>query len=81
MLARNVPIVDATDRIVSKVNAVDDGEVAEAYVTVTDVSKVNAVPCVELAVPCVEFAMEDGVNAVPCVGFAVEDNKFPLCQL
>lgn len=60
----------ATDRIVSKVNAVPDVKVAEACVTVAVVSKVNAEACVELPV-------YDEVVPIPCVGLAVGDDKLP----
>lgn len=62
--------MDATDRIVSKVNAAPDVKVAEACVTVAAVSKVNAEACVELAV-------YDEVVPIPCVEFAVGDDKLP----
>ena len=72
-----IPIMDATDRIGSKVNAVDDVKVAEACVAVAAVSKVNAEACVELAEACVELPVYDEVVPIPCVGFAVGDDKLP----
>ena len=79
-----IPIIDATDRIVSKVNAVPDGEFPTACVIVADVSKVNAEACVELPEACVklpeacvELAEYDEVVPIPCVGFAVGDDKLP----
>jgi len=77
LLALDIPIMDATDRIVSKVNAVPDVKVAGVCVTVAAVSKVNAEACVELAEACVELAVYDEVVPIPCVEFAVGDDKPP----
>lgn len=87
MLDVLIPIMNTTDRIGSKVNAVHDVKLAEACVAVAAVSKVNAEACIKLAgegdvnaVASVRLAMEYKVNAVVSVGFAVEDDKFPVCN-
>jgi hypothetical protein len=77
LLPLDVPIMDVTDRIGSKVNAVPDVKVAGVCVTVAVVSKVNAEACVELAEACVELPVYDEVVPIPCVGFAVGDDKLP----
>lgn len=76
-LPLDIPIMDATDRIVSKVNAAPDVKVAGVCVTVAAVSKVNAEACVKLAEACIELAVYDEVVPIPCVEFAVGDDKLP----